>query len=166
MSLKAVAVISLCLAVLWADDPQLKRRAPLPPNGTTEYRLEQGQRIFCKFLNTVSISNSEPGDRVYLQTVFPVVVSNHTVIPAGTYIDGKVTESRRTAHSKAQAELLIKLGRLTLPNRDPRHLDACFGRMTAAFSTRGTGVVIVPGTTVDVVLEDPILFPVVEVRNH
>src|SRR5260370_763563 len=86
------ARIALCLA---ADEPQLKHRTPLPQNGVTEYRIEQGKRIPVRLLNTVSIRTGEQDGRVYFQTVFPVVVSDHTVIPAGSYVDAKVTDVRK-----------------------------------------------------------------------
>jgi hypothetical protein len=163
-----MAAIAVCLA---ADEPQLKHREPLPQNGVTEYRVEKGKRIPVKLLNTLSIRTGSiligPQDgRVYLQTVFPVVVSNHTVIPAGSYLDGKVAEVRRPAHSKARVEVDIRLGRLTFPNGGGRRLEDSYGSMTAATSMHGSDAVMVPGTTADIVLQDPIVFPVEQVPNR
>jgi hypothetical protein len=167
MSLKVVAAIALSFAAcLAADQPQLKQRAPLPQNGVTEYRIEQGKHIPVKLLNTISIRTGDQDGRVYLQTVFPVVVSDHTVIPSGSYIDAKLIELRRTARGKGRAEIYLRLGRLSLPNGSQRQLDACHGSMTAATSVHGSDVVIVPGTTADIVLQDPIVFPVEPVPNR
>jgi hypothetical protein len=165
-----VAVITLCLAAwpapcLSADEPQLKHRAPLPENGVTEYRIEPGKRIPVKLLYTLSLRSGEQRGRLYLQTVFPVAVSDHTVIPAGSYIDGKVMDVRRPTHAKDRVELYLRLGRLTLPNGVQRELGACHGSMTVDISAHGSDIVIVPGTTSDIVLQDPIVFPVEQVPN-
>jgi len=171
MPLNGCGAIALCVAACLApgladDEPQLKHRAPLPQNGVTEYRIEQGKQIPVKLLNTVSIRTGPQGGPVDLQTVFPVVVSDHTVIPAGSYIDGKVTDVRRAAHTKGRVELIVRLGRLTLPNGGQRPLDACHGSMTVSTSVHGSEVVIVPGTTADIVLQDAIVFPVEQVPNR
>src|SRR5690242_7370808 len=126
MTQKVGAAIALFFAVcLAADEPQLKQRAPLPQNGVTEYRIEQGKHIPVRLLNTISIRTGDQDGRVYLQTVFPVVVSDHTIIPSGSYIDAKLIELRRTAQGKGRAELFLRLGRLSLPNGGQRQLDSC-----------------------------------------
>lgn len=157
---KAVVAIFLSLAALSADEPQLKSREPLPINGVTEFRLDSGKRIPCRLLNTISILNPVKGERVFLQTVFPVIVAKQIIIPSGTYVDGKITDVRRSTRMKGQAELLIRLNLLTLPNGQQRPLETVSGRMTAAISARTSGPVIVPDTTADIILQDPIVFPV------
>lgn len=163
MFLKAVAALSLCIVSMSADEPQLKQRQPLPQNGVTEYRIGQGKRIPCKFVNTVSLRDAAQAERVYLQTVFPVVVANHMVIPAGAYLDAKLAEVRKTSRSKGQAELFIRLGRLTMPGGEQRQLGACFGTISVAVNARGA---VEPGTMADIVLQDPIVFPVEHESNR
>jgi hypothetical protein len=167
MKFKGIAALVLCLAAsLAADQPQLKQREPLPESGASGYRIEQGKRIPIKLLNTISLHNGEQDSRLYLQTVFPVAVQNHNVIPAGTYVDAKLTDVVRAGRAKDRAELFLRVTRFTMPNGSHRQLDVCRGSMIVTISTRGSGLVVVPGTTADIVLQDPIVFPVEPIPNR
>jgi hypothetical protein len=172
MPLKAAGATLLALfsISLLADEPQLKQRPPLPPNGTfTGYRVAQ-ERIPVKFLNTVTIHGPE-GDLVFLQTTFPVMtVGNRIVIPARSYIDAEVTTIRPSRRVKGRAELYVRLGQLTLPGGAQRPLRADSeaahpaGIIEVPFTMRGGDVVVVPGTTAEIVLVDAILFRTDEVE--
>lgn len=162
MPFRAVPAIACGIGVaailgIAADEPHLKPRSPLPQNGVTEYRVDPGRRIPVKLLNTISIGADE---RLYLQTVFPVAVLDHAVIPAGTYIDGRVSGFRKAAHSKARIEMTLRLDRLSLPSGHEKLLQRCYGSMTVPVSMHGSESVIVPGTTSDIVLQDAIVFPI------
>lgn len=160
MKAKAVVAILLSpLAVLIADEPQLKNREPLPPNGQTEYRIEQGKHIPVRLLSTVALHAAGQKDHAYFQTVYPVVVLERTLIPAGSYIDAQVTEIKRI-RAKGHSEFYVRLGRLTLPNGKQRQLSPSKGTMTAAVSVHGASVFIMPETTADIILEEAIVFPV------
>src|SRR5258708_23910876 len=112
MALKAAGVIFLsCSIPFFADEPQLKERPPLPPNGATGYRVAQGQRIAVKFLNTLTTRGQE-GDQVFLQTVFPVSAANRIVIPARCYIDAEVKGISQLDRVKVRPELWVRLGRV------------------------------------------------------
>ena len=166
MTSKALVAILLCpLAMLIADEPQLKSRQPLPPNGQTEYRVEQGKHIPVRLLSTVALHAAGQRDHAYFQTVYPVVVLERTLIPAGSYLDAQVSEIKRI-RPKGRSEFYVRLGRLTLPNGKQRQLSPCKGTMMAAVSIHGASVFIMPETTADIILEDPIVFPVEEAPNR
>jgi hypothetical protein len=174
MPLPAAGVIVLSLGFslsILADEPQLKQRPPLPPNGTSGYRVAQGQRIPVKFLNTVTARGSE-GDRLFLQTTFPVTAANRIVIPARSFIEAEVTAIGRADRGKGRAELHVRLGQLTLPSGVQRPLrgdpegSRPTGIIAAAFTMRGSDVMLVPGTTAEIVLVDAILFRAEEVETQ
>src|SRR5690242_20891212 len=48
------------------------------------------------------------GDRVYLETLYPIVIDSHILIPAGSYVDGEVTEVKRPGKVHGTAELGIR----------------------------------------------------------
>jgi len=154
---------------MMAAEPQLKQRDPLPLNGIAAYRVDQGQRMPVKFLNTLSTRDAAEGDKLYLQTVFPVAVSGRIVIPTGSYIDAEVISVRRagrgTGHNGGRAEVEVRLGRVTMPNGVERQLDAG-GWIRAAVTRRGPDLLLLPGTTTDIVLRDPIVFSIEEVRSR
>ena len=162
MPLKAAGVILLLGFSLRAgDEPRLKPRPPLPSNGVSEYRIAQGQRIPVKFLNSVTTRGTE-GDRLFLQTVFPVTAANRIVIPARSYIDAQVTSIHR-ATTRDRAELYVQLGQLTLPGGAQRPFRTDVegvrptGIIAAVFISRGGDVILAPGTTAEIQLVDPIV---------
>ncbi len=189
MPLIAAAILLFCPAATWIAAPlQLKSRDPLPANGSSEYRVKQGQRIPVKFLNTLTTHNGSESTPLYLQTLFPVTVNDRIVIPAGSFIDAEVTEVHKEKGGKGRAELLVKLGQLTLPNGVQRQLRATLenaktdpkgkgpprplpvpnpmGMIAAVFAVRGADAVFAPDTTAEIVLQDPLVFPAEDVQNR
>jgi len=78
--------------------------------------VEPGTKIPLSLLNTVSTKHSVEGDRVYLQTVFPVLSQGKVVIPPGSYVLGTVTQLKRPGKVKGKGELYLRFDSLTLPN--------------------------------------------------
>ena len=56
------------------------------------------------------------GDPVYFETLFPIMIDGRVAIPAGSYVSGEVTESKRPGRVKGRGELMIKLNTLILTN--------------------------------------------------
>jgi hypothetical protein len=86
-----------------------------------------GTRVPLALINSVSTKHSTQGDRVYLQTVFPILVNNRIVIPAGSYVLGTVTEVKRPGRVKGRGELWVRFDSLTLPNGVTRDFRARLG---------------------------------------
>jgi hypothetical protein len=55
----------------------------------------------------ISTKNAKEGDAVYAETSFPFVVNDRVLVPAGTYIQGKIMHSERAGRSSKRAEILI-----------------------------------------------------------
>src|ERR1700722_5777859 len=71
---------------------------PSPAESQTEassYTVATGTHVPLGLINSVSTKHSEPGDRVYVETVFPIVIDSRIVIPPGSYVTGTVTEVKR-----------------------------------------------------------------------
>ncbi len=193
MPLKTAALLLFCPAAMLIETPiaaplQLKPRDPLPADGSSEYRVKQGQRIAVKFINTLTTRNGAETSPLYLQTIFPVMVSDRVVIPAGSYIDAEVTEVRKEKGGKGRAELFVKLGQLTLPNgiqrplratlenvtagdkskgpTRPLRVPAPMGMIAAAFAIHGPDAIFAPDTIAEIVLQDPIVFPADDRQNR
>ena len=82
--------------------------------------------------NAVSTRGARPGDPVYFETLFPVMVDGKVVIPAGSYVSGEVAESKRPGRVKGRGELMIRLKTMILPN-------AYMINLAASPSGAGTG---------------------------
>jgi type IV secretion system protein VirB10 len=75
-----------------------------------------GTHIPLVLHNAISTRSAKPGDPVYFETIFPVMVDGHVVIPAGSYVSGEITESKRPGRIKGRGELMMKLTEMILPN--------------------------------------------------
>src|ERR1700733_10530725 len=64
------------------------------------YVVQPGTRIPLSMINSVNTKNSAAGDRIYLQTVFPILSNGKIVIPPGSYVEGTVTEVKRPGRVK------------------------------------------------------------------
>jgi type IV secretion system protein VirB10 len=66
--------------------------------------------------NAVTTRNAKPGDPVYLETLFPIVIDNRILIPAGSYVQGEIQESKRPGKVKGTGEIRMRLNSMILPN--------------------------------------------------
>jgi len=81
-----------------------------------DYVLDVGTRIPLSLINSISTKNSAEGDRVYLESVFPVMVKGRMVVPPGSYVSGTITEIKRPGRVKGRGELYLRFDSLVLPN--------------------------------------------------
>lgn len=91
------------------------------------YVIAPGTRIPLGLINTISTKNANEGDRVYLETVFPVLADGRVIIPPGSYVAGTVTEVKRPVRLKNRGELYVRFDSLTLPNGVTRNFRARLG---------------------------------------
>ncbi len=90
--------------------------ATAPTPAPSDFTVAPGTRIPLTLINSISSKHSAEGDRVYMQTVFPVVVAGRIVIPPGSYVEGTVTHLKRPGRVKGKGELFLRFDSLTLPN--------------------------------------------------
>jgi hypothetical protein len=96
-----------------------------------DYTVQAGTHIPLGLINSVSTKHSAPGDRIYLETVFPIVIDNHIVIPPGSYVMGTVTEIKKPGRVHGRAELYVRFDSLTLPNGVTRDFRSRLGQIDA-----------------------------------
>jgi type IV secretion system protein VirB10 len=75
-----------------------------------------GTRLPLVLHNSISTRSAKPGDPVYLEVLFPILIDGKIVIPAGSYVQGEVTEAKRPGRVKGRAELGIRINTMILPN--------------------------------------------------
>lgn len=95
--------------------------APAPADGTAKaapktYVVPSGTRLPLILHNAVTTRNAKPGDPVYLETLFPVVIDGRILIPAGSYVQGDITEAKRPGRGKGVGEIRVRLSSMILPN--------------------------------------------------
>jgi type IV secretion system protein VirB10 len=122
------------------ETPELSRRPEAPPTepapaSTEEILVPKGTRILLSLVNTLSTKQSQEGDRVYLQTAFPVALDNRIVIPKGSSVIGTLTQAKKPGRVSGKGELYIRFDSLTLPNGVTRDLRSRLSNADA--STKG-----------------------------
>jgi type IV secretion system protein VirB10 len=80
------------------------------------YTLEPGTKILLNLINSVSTKSAAVGDRVYLETAFPVLEGGRVVVPTGSYVTGTITQVKRAGRVKGRAELFVRFDTLTFAN--------------------------------------------------
>ncbi len=105
----------------------LKQREDAPAAG--KYQVEPGTHILLNMINSVSTKQAYVGQRIYLETAFPVIASNRIVIPQGSWVTGTVTEVKRPGRVKGRGELQVRFDSLMLPNGVTRKFDSDLGSM-------------------------------------
>jgi len=123
MSLRySFATFLLAAGVILAEEPQAK-----PAEPAAVYVIAPGTRIPLGLINSISTKNAAEGDRVYLETVFPIMNNGRIVIPPGSWVAGTVTEVKRPGRVKGRGELYLRFDSLTLPNGVTRDFRARVG---------------------------------------
>jgi len=78
--------------------------------------IPAGSKIPLLLKQAISTKNARDGDPVYAETAFPFVQNDRILIPAGTYIQGKVVHTEHAGRSKKRAELLIHFTSMIYPS--------------------------------------------------
>jgi type IV secretion system protein VirB10 len=99
-----------------APRPVLMRPEARVPRPQADLTVPAGTRIALALRNAVDTKHSREGDRIYLETIYPVAAGGRIVIPAGSFVNGTVTISKPAGKAKGKGELYIRFDSLTLPN--------------------------------------------------
>ena len=90
--------------------------APSAPKPGATVEVPSGTSLPLVLHNGISTHSARVGDPVYFETLFPIMIDGRVAIPAGSYVSGEVTESKRPGRVKGRGELMIKLNTLILTN--------------------------------------------------
>jgi hypothetical protein len=90
--------------------------APSVPKRGSTVEVPSGTSLPLVLHNGISTHSARVGDPVYFETLFPIMIDGRVAIPAGSYVSGEVTESKRPGRVKGRGELMIKLNTLILTN--------------------------------------------------
>jgi type IV secretion system protein VirB10 len=77
--------------------------------------IPTGSKIPLLLKQAISTKNAREGDAVYAETAFPFVANDRILIPAGTYIQGKVSRVGKPGRGQKRAELLIHFTSMIYP---------------------------------------------------
>lgn len=103
--------------------------ASTKPRQPQQYTVEAGTKLPLRMLSSITTKTAAEGDRVYLESAFPITVNGRIVIPAGSQVNATLTASKRAGKVKGKAELYLRFDTLILPNGTTRDFRA---RLTGA----------------------------------
>jgi hypothetical protein len=87
-----------------------------PAKPASDLTIPAGTKFPVELKHAISSKGTHEGDGVYAETTFPVVVNGRVMIPAGTYIQGKISHIQRGGRIKGRAEVLMHFTTLIYPS--------------------------------------------------
>lgn len=84
-------------------------------SAANQLTIPSGTKVPLALKQAVSTKNAREGDAVYAVTTFPVVFNDRIVIPAGTYVQGRISNIKRGGRIKGRAEVLMHFSTLIYP---------------------------------------------------
>jgi type IV secretion system protein VirB10 len=90
--------------------------SPAPAAHAPRILVPVGTRLPLVLHNGISTRNAHVGDPLYFETLYPVLVGERIVIPAGSYVSGEITETKRPGRVKGRGEIMMRLTSMILPN--------------------------------------------------
>src|SRR3954469_8608230 len=72
-----------------------------------QYQIDAGTHVLLNVVKSVSTKQSLPGDRIYLETAFPVVSGNRIVVPQGSWVTGTILNVKKPGRGHGRGELQV-----------------------------------------------------------
>jgi hypothetical protein len=114
---------SLAMACLLATCAFAQAPAGVPPNSASpspanaaELTIPAGTKVPLALKHAISTKVTREGDAVYAETTFPVVADNRVLIPAGTYVQGRISHIKQAGRISGRAEVLMHFTTLIYPS--------------------------------------------------
>jgi hypothetical protein len=117
--MRQLTFLLLLSAMAWGQADSV---TPSPSVKSTETEMVKplvipsGTKVPVLLQHAITTKSAKEGDPVYAQTAFPVVANEHILIPAGTYVQGRISRVQRAGHIKGRAEMLLHFTTLIYPN--------------------------------------------------
>jgi hypothetical protein len=116
--LRTISVVFLAGTLAAAQTNSGARPDPsvAPVADANPLTIPSGTKVPLALKQSVSTKNAREGDAVYAVTTFPVVINERIVIPAGTYVQGRISNVKRGGRVKGRAEVLMHFSTLIYPS--------------------------------------------------
>lgn len=80
------------------------------------YTVPAGTKVLLQLRSAINTKSAKPGDGVYLDSSFPVVVGNRVMIPTGVYVQGVVDRVQRAGRVSGKSQLDMHFTSIIFPN--------------------------------------------------
>ena len=113
-------IVALCVflsAFIMAQEHPAPPTSPSPQaTSAPQLVIPAGTEVPVALRHAISTKSAREGDPVYAQTTFPIVLHDRVLVPAGTYVQGRITRTQRAGRVKGRAEVLIHFTTLIYPS--------------------------------------------------
>jgi hypothetical protein len=89
--------------------------------------------------HAISTKGAREGDPIYAETTFPVVLNDRVLIPANTYVQGRISNIKRPGRIKGRAEVLIHFTTMIYPSGYTVLLPGAIDNLPGAENTNMKG---------------------------
>ncbi len=115
--MRVLFVLFLAALASAQSTPPAKPDAASPSaNAASELTIPAGTKVPVALKHAVSSKGTREGDGVYAETTFPVVANGRVLIPAGTFVQGRISHIQRGGRIKGRAEVLMHFTTLIYPS--------------------------------------------------
>src|SRR5208337_2427395 len=115
--MRVIVVIGLLSVLLCAQtQPAAKPNAASPEGAPAQLTIPAGTKVPLTLKHAISTRGTREGDAVYAESTFPVVVNDRVLIPAGTYVQGRISHIQRGGKVSGRAEVLMHFTTLIYPS--------------------------------------------------
>ena len=101
-----------------------------------------GTVIPVNLTSRISTKHANEGDGIYAQTAVPIVVNNEILIPAGSFVRGKISHVKQPGRIKGRAELTFSFQNMTLPTGATFDIFASLGGTGGTVERKGEATVV------------------------
>jgi hypothetical protein len=116
MRFASIILLATAIAAAQSSPAPQSDSAKATSDGGKQLAIPAGTEVPVALKQAISTKNAREGDAVYAETTFPVVVNSRVLVPAGTYVQGKISRSERGGRVKGRAEILIHFTTLIYPS--------------------------------------------------
>lgn len=132
-------------AAIPAPSQAIAARQPAEQPVRNTYTVPAGTKVLLQLTSAINSRSAQPGDGVYLRSIFPVVVGNRVMIPMGVYVQGVVDHVQRGGRIKGKAQLDMHFTTIIFPNGSvvevPAVVDSMPGASQQSVKNNGEGTI-------------------------
>jgi len=103
------------------------------------YTVPAGTKVLLQLKSGINSKSAKAGDGVYLSSLFPVVIGNHVMIPAGVYVQGVVDRVERAGRVKGKAQVDMHFTSMIFPNGTLVEIPGVINSVPGSAKQRVTG---------------------------
>ena len=137
--MRLVIAIFTLTTLVFAQGSSSDPAKPEAAASLKQVTIPAGTKVPVALKHAISTKSAREGDAVYAETTFPVVDNGRILIPAGTYVQGKISEVKRAGRVKGRAEVLMHFTTLIYPSGYTVVLPGSVENVPGAEKTSMTG---------------------------